>query len=971
MSLHKSVYAASAADKYEVGANHLMVACRNENEADVKSMTKKKKSSTLQEKDNNGRTALHYCVENKTITCAEHVLTAEPSLLNVQDSDGYSILHLAVMGGNESLVKFLLEHGANMNSIDNQKHSAIHWSVVCGHPEILALLLSNKANPSTADTNGAYPLHYAAQMSGKNSKLGLQLLSTLLSRGTPVDCFDQEKRNPLLWAASAGGTEACIALVKAGVKVDHGDKDGLTALHCAASRGQPAVIECLINECSATVDIQDNNGCTPLFYAITLENLQCAEILLQLGASASVTDKRGRSPSHCAARKGDNKSLDMLKKANGDMWMRNADGDYPLHEAVMGGHKETVSFFLDLKPDAINLCNRRGRTSLHIAAMNGNTAMCKLLREHNARLGVVLKEKGRYSYLSPYDLAVKKKHSECAKILRYMGCRNGKNIVKSNVKLIQNQLRKILSLKPRKASAAGKLEILSPEARLLANKKMKRGDSKSTLSNRKWDAGKGKKMIKTIVKAIGVKPVSAKVGRNVHIVLDEDQENSNENQQVHTEDQPKSSNANEEMPKQRPKSSYTPRKTVSFKMERPKTSADSYGKEKAENTNGTSQELNTDTVQATQKPDKDLVDEIQKSVKIYECRRQTMLNLKKFKRLQMRRDSGYFQATVRQLMDEKGRPSSADIYLTKMADWNNYMNEQLKWLSRLTEDKPHLRNIRPTAKEQQQKLLEDISKAKAQSDVNCEKQQKEAEKEEKDDQVAKDESDAELKQAVENVAKLYGAFDDKALSVLSSARESNIQLDGSIHRTTLQRRRCRCLSKDRLNIESLKEETEKTKEQQTVSDEKTNKRSPRSIEAAKVAAEKQRKFREMLQSYGERYPLQSLNLQRAYTPMTIPDENRRRAKSAQPRSRSVPEPIPLNFDHMASRPDDPVNQLLPRTGSYPERPATARSQRIKKDVEVHTEDANGEEKCETENDKGQEEVITEVSSEKGQINDEN
>jgi ankyrin repeat protein len=66
------------------------------------------------------------------------------------------------------------------------------------------------ATPSSPDIHGGYPIHYASQMCGANSemgndtKVGLKILKTLLARGVDVNVVDEDGRQPILWAASAG-----------------------------------------------------------------------------------------------------------------------------------------------------------------------------------------------------------------------------------------------------------------------------------------------------------------------------------------------------------------------------------------------------------------------------------------------------------------------------------------------------------------------------------------------------------------------------------------------------------------------------------------------------------------------------------------------------------------------------------------------------------------------------------------------
>ena len=67
------------------------------------------------------------------------------------------------------------------------------------------------------------------------------------------------------------------------------------ALHCAASRGHSDCLETLVALCGAEVDLVDANGCTALFYAVTLGHADCAQLLLDCGANANHQDKKGRT----------------------------------------------------------------------------------------------------------------------------------------------------------------------------------------------------------------------------------------------------------------------------------------------------------------------------------------------------------------------------------------------------------------------------------------------------------------------------------------------------------------------------------------------------------------------------------------------------------------------------------------------------------------------------------------------------
>ena len=110
-------------------------------------------------------------------------------------------------------------------------------------------------------------------------------------------------------------------------------------MHCASSRGHLDCVETLLNLCSSEVDLMDTNGCTPLFYAVTLGHADCTQLLLQSGSKPNKQDRKGRTASHCGASKGQLETLKILAQHGANLWMRNYKGDLPLHEAIKSGRK--------------------------------------------------------------------------------------------------------------------------------------------------------------------------------------------------------------------------------------------------------------------------------------------------------------------------------------------------------------------------------------------------------------------------------------------------------------------------------------------------------------------------------------------------------------------------------------------------------------------------------------------------------
>lgn len=202
-------------------------------------------SAILDIKDSSGRTLLHYCCEHDHTETAELILSKRPDLLTLQDDDGYTVLHLAAISGNSSLIRFIINEGKRilneesfkslLDSFDNENHTALHWATVSGEVECLILLHKNGADLNLPDVHGAHPIHYASQSDNNKSKnrKSLQILKEILIFANyEKDVKDKDGRTPLIWAASSGNCEGIMTLLTSGADPTQQDKDGLTGKCC-------------------------------------------------------------------------------------------------------------------------------------------------------------------------------------------------------------------------------------------------------------------------------------------------------------------------------------------------------------------------------------------------------------------------------------------------------------------------------------------------------------------------------------------------------------------------------------------------------------------------------------------------------------------------------------------------------------------------------------------------------------------
>jgi len=138
------------------------------------------------------------------------------------------------------------------------------------------------------------------------------------------------------------------------------DRDGLTCVHMAALEGQSKILARLLQMpavVSHTLELRDKNGWTPLLCAASMSSsnahLDCAQLLLNAGASAVCRTENHSTPLHYLVRASADSPLltavlHQAVKRSGTEAVNavNVNGHTPLHEAAICGTPDTVSFLL-------------------------------------------------------------------------------------------------------------------------------------------------------------------------------------------------------------------------------------------------------------------------------------------------------------------------------------------------------------------------------------------------------------------------------------------------------------------------------------------------------------------------------------------------------------------------------------------------------------------------------------------------
>jgi hypothetical protein len=92
----------------------------------------------------------------------ESTLQTEPDLVKCRGLRGFTPLHTAADKNQTEVIRFLIEHGAEINARTDAGDTPLHWAAVDNRLNAAKLLLAEGADINPKDKDGNTPLHWAA-----------------------------------------------------------------------------------------------------------------------------------------------------------------------------------------------------------------------------------------------------------------------------------------------------------------------------------------------------------------------------------------------------------------------------------------------------------------------------------------------------------------------------------------------------------------------------------------------------------------------------------------------------------------------------------------------------------------------------------------------------------------------------------------------------------------------------------------
>ncbi|KAL8727534.1 MAG: hypothetical protein Q9166_005985 [cf. Caloplaca sp. 2 TL-2023] len=269
-------------------------------------------------------------------------LVPATSKMAVDDQQGQELLQAAACG-NFSKVRGILAQGVDAMFVDQENRSALFMAAQSNKICVVEYLVQAKGQELLRLKEHGWkdtPLHKAA-MEGHAS-----VLEKLLICSPDIEDQQKEGRTALYVAVDWGHKEAVGVLLDHGAQVFTQDKDKSTPLHCAAWRPRLHILRRLLEAPDADKSLEHKNkwGDTPLWLALSNRHVDCANILLDHGASIHVANNDDTFVLHLAVEKDlyDFLKRNLHKFRLDEFRRRNRWGDNPLMIAEKQGKYKFV-----------------------------------------------------------------------------------------------------------------------------------------------------------------------------------------------------------------------------------------------------------------------------------------------------------------------------------------------------------------------------------------------------------------------------------------------------------------------------------------------------------------------------------------------------------------------------------------------------------------------------------------------------
>ncbi|UYV85155.1 PPP1R16B [Cordylochernes scorpioides] len=251
-----------------------------------------------------GLTALHQFCNNSLIFKRKLKVQRKSALM-------VTTLLQCCIDASEAMVKLLVEFGADVNAKDSEQWTPLHAAATCGHINLVKFLIAHA--PSVMKIRNYFRCFHIMRTVSNVICSDAELLAVNADGNMPYDICEDESTLDYIETemAKRGITQELIddtraanenqmledmkRLLDQGGDLEVQDNQGATPLHVASANGYVSVVEFLLDN-NVAPDAADQDHWQPIHAAACWGHPEVIELLVQAGANLNAKTKNGETP---------------------------------------------------------------------------------------------------------------------------------------------------------------------------------------------------------------------------------------------------------------------------------------------------------------------------------------------------------------------------------------------------------------------------------------------------------------------------------------------------------------------------------------------------------------------------------------------------------------------------------------------------------------------------------------------------
>ena len=345
-------------------------------------------------------TALQLAVENNNQQ-AFSLLLENGASVNIKNSDGESLIFVAIKLGRKEMFSEILDHGADINALNKLQYTPLQVAILCHQSDFAKQLILKDANICLGAKNSfalakeANEVAIALLLKNRNSELAsgvsqsstseleqefIELITNDLLNAIVNDDEEQfkelatclQKKDALLDICLNYNAAKCAqVLVEAGANVNYQNDSNkkLSFLMIAIDHQLEKSFDFLIEQ-KADVELVDENGETAIFHALRSNNDSFIEQLFAAECKLDLENKNAETPILIAIREGNEAAVKIIQEKESGAIAKNAQ--LSLFAAIDSGNENIVDLVISQANPDVNSVNKDQFTAFQYAVMLNN-----------------------------------------------------------------------------------------------------------------------------------------------------------------------------------------------------------------------------------------------------------------------------------------------------------------------------------------------------------------------------------------------------------------------------------------------------------------------------------------------------------------------------------------------------------------------------------------------------------------------